>query len=640
MYKKMIIKGWKFILNNNQIFPDGNNNNNNNPWEKNTDNNSSYQQYGQNINGNNYQQYGQNQNINGNGYQQYGQNAPNNPYGQPFNYNQPNNYQPQNNYIPPQNNFQQPYNMQYSETPKKKSPALIYIILIAIIILFAVIIISMSAVMRSMMDGGDKKVSEKKSNDNVALANEEEDEESEKDDEDTENAGELSVPAISKFQENNDKQGDGVMVYVTWSAVENADGYEVEAIETENRPDTEPYKRNIITSDTYFETGASVPMNIKVKVRAYRNVDGDNVYSEWSEISECELVDFMKNKKTDVSAEPSYLVTINNYKLPIYRDASYENFANDYITDRGTYTITERFGHWGKLKNGAGWINLDDADNFGWTYRIGKAYVSTQKDPLTLRYAPLKSSKALGTIPKDESIYIYSIDVEGWYYAYYDGQYGFVDGRYVTTGNSPDKFEAYKLEINNYNLPIHKEPDYDSKVSGHIRDRDKYTIVDVDKTKKWGKLKAGGWINLSEANKFGWTSSGEEGYVSTKTDPLTLRYGPDTAAKTVTRIPKDEVIIVCKTDLDDWYYVYYKNDCGFVSAKYVTIGTPPEETTEQTETEPATERTEPQETEPPVTEPPVTEPPVTEPPVTEPPVTEPPVIDIPVDTPADDDIEF
>lgn len=599
--------------NNSQIFPDGNNNNN--------------QQWNQN---NNPQMYGQNPNNNGNNYQQYGQNISDNPYGQPFNYGQPNNYQPQNNYIPPQNNFQQPYNMQYAEPPKKKSPAGMYILLIAIIAFFAVIIIAMSAMMRSMIDGGNQKTGGNKNSDNMVLSESEDDEsedgdEENEDEENQENITELSVPAISRFQENTDTEGDGAMVYVTWSAVENADGYEVEAIETENTPNTEPYKRTVVTSETYFETGASVPINVKVRVRAYKNVDGDNIYSEWSETSECELADYLKNKK--VSAEPSYLVTINNYRLPIYKEASYEHFANDYIIDRGTYTITERFGHWGKLKSGAGWINLDDADNFGWTYRIGKAYVATQKDPLTMRYAPLKSSKAVGTIPKDETIYVYRIEVDGWYYAYYDGQYGFVDERYVTTGNAPDKFESYILNITNYNLPVYKEADYSSKINGYIKDRGKYTIVDVDKTQKWGKLKSGnGWINLSEANKFGWTSSGEKGYVSTKSDPLTLRYGPDTNAKEVTKIPKDAVITVCKTDLNDWYYVYYGNDCGFVKSQYVTLGEPPKETTtEPPRTEPPTKRTEPPETIPPVTEPPVTEPAVTEPPIEQPPET--PVID-------------
>ncbi len=626
--------------NNNQIFPDGNNNNNQQNYNQYTDNNIT-QQY--NADNNNFQQYGQNPNYNGNNYQQYGQNFNNNPYGQPYNYNQPNNFQPQNNYIPPQNNFQQPYNMQYANTPKKKSPTAMYVVLIAIIILFAVIIISMSAVMRSIMNTRDEKGGNKKNNDNMLIADTEEttDEETDED----EDVSELSVPAISKFQKNDDTETDGVMVYVTWSAVENADGYEIEAVETENTPDAEPYKRNVVTSDTYFETGASVPMNIKVKVRAYKNVDGDNIYSEWSEISECNLSEYMKDKNIKVSSTPVYYVKINNYHLPIYKDASYENPAHDYINDRGNYTITERSGHWGKLKSGAGWINLDDADNFGSTYGREKAYISTEKDPLTIRYAPLTDSKAQGYIPRGETVYVYYIDVDGWYYVRYKGTDGFLDKRYVTLGKAPAKFESYKLEVNNYNLPVYKDSKYSSKIKTHIRDREVYTIVETDDSGKWGKLLSGdGWINLSDARKFGKTGTPEKAYVTTNKDPLSLRQGPDMSADILTEIPKNEIIEVCEVYMDDnnpnkaskeWYYVRYRNKEGFVSAKYVTLGEPAttETTTEQPETETTTEKTE-----PPVTNPPETELIYTDPPETEPIYTEPPIIDTPIDTTVIDDI--
>lgn len=612
------------------------------------DNNNNFQQYGQNPsnNGNNYQQYGQNPNNNGSNFQQYGQNPNNNGN----NYQQYN--QTQTSYA---GNYQQPVNFQQNpvnytdgyQPIKKKTPSGLYIILIAVVILFAVIIISMSAVMRAMMDGGDKKDEIKNNNDNILISDTEEntdkktDSEDEEDDEETEeDISELSVPDISRFQKTPDKHDNGVTVYVTWNAVENADGYEIEDSETEN--DSEPYRRTIYTSDNYFETGASVPINIQVRVRAYKNKDDGKIYSGWSEVSECNLSDFMKNIK--VSSTPIYYVKINNYHLPIYKDANPDNPTNDYINDRGTYTITERQGHWGKLKNGSGWINLDDADNFGNTYGREKAYISTEKDPLTIRYAPLIDSKAQGYIPRGENIYIYYIDIEGWYYVRYKDADGFIDKRYVTLGKAPDKFESYKLQINNYNLPVYKEAKYKSKITTHIRDREIYTIVETDDDGKWGKLLSGdGWINLSDANKFGSTGTKEKAYVTTKSAPLSLRQGPDMNADVLTEIPKGEIIEVCEIYMDDnnpnkaskeWYYVRYNNKEGFVSAKYVTLGEPPETetTTEQTETETTTEKTE-----PPVTEPPETEPPVIAPPVTEPPETEPPVIDTPVDTPVIDD---
>ncbi|MDE7137265.1 MAG: SH3 domain-containing protein [Ruminococcus sp.] len=585
-------------------------------------------------NNNNYQPYGQNTNINGSNYQQYGQNQTSYAGG----YQQPNNFQ----------NSPVNYTEGYQQI-KKKTPIGMYIILIAVIILFAVIIISMSAVMRSMMDSNNEKGGDKKDNDNMLIADVEDDTDDEtdsenEDDETEEDIRELSVPDVSKFQESPDKQENGVMVYVTWNAVENADGYEIENTETENNTDAEPYKRTIFTPDTYFETGASVPINIQVRVRAYKNKDDGKIYSGWSEISECNLSEFMKNKNTKVSSTPVYYVKINNYHLPIYKNASYENPAHDYINDRGTYTITERSGHWGKLKSGAGWINLDDADNFGSTYGREKAYISTEKDPLTIRYAPLTDSKAQGYIPRGETVYVYYIDVDGWYYVRYKDTDGFIDKRYVTLGKAPAKFESYKLEVNNYNLPVYKDSKYSSKINTHIRDREVYTIVETNDSGKWGKLLSGdGWINLSDARKFGKTGTPEKAYVTTNKDPLSLRQGPDMSADILTEIPKGEIIDVCEVYMDDnnpnkaskeWYYVRYRNKEGFVSAKYVTLGEPAttETTTEKTETETTTERTE-----PPVTEPPETEPIYTEPPVTEPPITEPPIIDTPIDTPVIND---
>lgn len=647
------------------------------------DNNNNYQQYGQNQNNNYQQPYNQNtnsnyqqpysQNTNSNYQQPYNQNTNNN-YQQPYNqntnsnYQQPYNQSTNNNYQQPygQNtysNYQQPYNTNntyqqpygqnpsfnngsYTEGYKKKTPTGMYILLIAVIIFFAVIIIAMSSVMHSMLTQKDEKGGNQKNNDNMLISDVEESTD-ENDDETEEDIKELSVPQLEKFQESPDKQSEGVMVYLTWNTVENADGYEIEDVETEKDSDSEPYKRTIFTPDTYFETGASVPINIQVRVRAYKNKDGGKIYSEWSEVSECNLSDFMKNKDIKTSKTPVYYVKVNNYHLPIYKDASYENPAHDYITDRGKYTIIKRSGHWGQLKSGAGWINLDDADNFGAVYGREKAYISTDKDPLTIRYAPLKSSEAQGYIPRGESIYIYYIDVEGWYYVRYKDTDGFIDERYVTLGKAPDKFESYKLEISNYNLPVYKEPKYSSKIKTHIRDREIYTIVEEDDKGNWGKLLSGdGWINLSDATYFGKTGYPETAYVSTNKDPLSLRQGPDTNADVLTEIPKGTVIEVREIYMDDnnpdkaskdWYYVYYKNKEGFVSAKYVTLGEPEttETTTEEEEkTETTTEKTEPPETEPVYTDPPETEPVYTEPPVvTDPPVTEPPAVneDLPSD---------
>ncbi len=71
------------------------------------------------------------------------------------------------------------------------------------------------------------------------------------------------------------------------------------------------------------------------------------------------LVDTLKlTKKTTVAADVSYKVSVNVSDLPI-RDSA-PGKVTGHITDKGTYTITEEKNGWGKLKSGAGWIDLSN----------------------------------------------------------------------------------------------------------------------------------------------------------------------------------------------------------------------------------------------------------------------------------------
>ena len=59
------------------------------------------------------------------------------------------------------------------------------------------------------------------------------------------------------------------------------------------------------------------------------------------------------------STSSSYLVKVTTDALNIRAGASTGYKINGCIRDRGTYTIVETQGNWGKLKSGAGWICLD-----------------------------------------------------------------------------------------------------------------------------------------------------------------------------------------------------------------------------------------------------------------------------------------
>lgn len=74
---------------------------------------------------------------------------------------------------------------------------------------------------------------------------------------------------------------------------------------------------------------------------------------------------------TPVSNTNSYLIKVTTDALNIRSGAGTNNPIVGCIRDKGTYTIIETQGNWGKLKSGAGWICLD------YTNKINNVSTST-----------------------------------------------------------------------------------------------------------------------------------------------------------------------------------------------------------------------------------------------------------------------
>lgn len=72
------------------------------------------------------------------------------------------------------------------------------------------------------------------------------------------------------------------------------------------------------------------------------------------------LVDIeVKEETPSVNPEPSsHMVRVTVNALNIRTGAGIDYYVTGTIRDRGVYTIVEVNGDWGKLKSGAGWINL------------------------------------------------------------------------------------------------------------------------------------------------------------------------------------------------------------------------------------------------------------------------------------------
>lgn len=66
------------------------------------------------------------------------------------------------------------------------------------------------------------------------------------------------------------------------------------------------------------------------------------------------------NTSTTTATVSSFKVKVKVDGLNIRKGPGTSYAKVDCITDKGTYTIVETNGNWGKLKSGAGWINISD----------------------------------------------------------------------------------------------------------------------------------------------------------------------------------------------------------------------------------------------------------------------------------------
>lgn len=80
-------------------------------------------------------------------------------------------------------------------------------------------------------------------------------------------------------------------------------------------------------------------------------------HTEWKVFKD-RLEESLKDKKPEDKKQANFLIRVTVSSLNIYKGAGTKFGVAGTIKDKGTYTITETSGNWGKLKSGAGWINL------------------------------------------------------------------------------------------------------------------------------------------------------------------------------------------------------------------------------------------------------------------------------------------
>lgn len=218
------------------------------------------------------------------------------------------------------------------------------------------------------------------------------------------------------------------------------------------------------------------------------------------------------------------LYKVNVGDLNIRKGPGTNYGVNGVITDKGTYTITEiQNGSWGKLKSGAGWINVSTA------------------------YCTYAGSASGGT---------------------------------SSSGGSASSGATYKTgtyKVNVAELNIRKGPGTNYGTNGSIKDKGVYTITEIQNG-SWGKLKSGaGWINVDKAYctykgaaaSSGGSASSGSFQVQVSISDLYIRKGPGTNYGKNGFCPKGVYTIVETKSAGGYTWGRLKSGAGWIALEYV-----------------------------------------------------------------------
>lgn len=125
---------------------------------------------------------------------------------------------------------------------------------------------------------------------------------------------------------------------------------------------------SIVDGATYYK-GGKIPAWVKKKKWVVKSVGGDRAVIDKSEDGSHSINSPINVKyltktavakpATTTTAKATFLVRVTADALNIRKGPGTNYAVTGVIRDKGTYTIVDQSGTWGKLKSGAGWISLN-----------------------------------------------------------------------------------------------------------------------------------------------------------------------------------------------------------------------------------------------------------------------------------------
>lgn len=174
----------------------------------------------------------------------------------------------------------------------------------------------------------------------------------------------LATPQPRAFKQGTYTEGDGKFIKSTWSAVSGADGYQVDV-----------NGRTSNQTKCYYEEGASDfgdsgGIYIDLKVRAYANINGETIYSDWSNTVSGSLTesDLFGPGGGANNGESGYINasagTVSGYTTDYVCDGGARSTVRDSLGNGWHVTVDDTYSSYGIT-----WYecyDTDDGDYYGW----------------------------------------------------------------------------------------------------------------------------------------------------------------------------------------------------------------------------------------------------------------------------------
>lgn len=198
--------------------------------------------------------------------------------------------------------------------------------------------------------------------------------------------GEGTLKAVKRFQSDKGLTVDGIIGSATWTALNKEPEKKEEPVQpVQPSEPAKPVQPSINRptigvgdSGAYVKEAQSMLKKLGYNIGSYGvdgvfgnstkgavlnfqkkcSLDADGIVgpNTWAELDK--QIAALSDNSTSSSGVP-FLVRVNSNALNIRKGPGTNYAIARTITDRGTYTIVEVSGDWGKLKSGAGWINLN-----------------------------------------------------------------------------------------------------------------------------------------------------------------------------------------------------------------------------------------------------------------------------------------